>query len=123
MQYLAGGRDRIRVVRDESPSTASQAQERIVAGLVSSKDKLSAFSLLSLCRRYVRMQKNLASAFWFVLGSGAFLGVMLSIFRLIALPSLAYGLWQIALVGVMTVYVKKTLGKPSAPKSGGFEKR
>ena len=123
LRYLAGGRDLIRVIRDSSVSQNDELQERVSVGLVSSKNKMSAFSLLLLCRRYVEMQKNLMSAFWFTLGAGAFLGAMLAVFNLIALPSLVYGLLEVVLVGAMAIYVKKTLDKTSTPGLGGSEKK
>ena len=119
MRHLASGRDLIRLIKEEAETTMPDAQERISVGLVSTRDKTSAISLLLLCRRYVKMQKNLLSAFWFALGSGAFLGIMLSVFGLLALPSAAYGLWQIALVVAMAIYAKKALSKPKNTSVGG----
>lgn len=123
MRHLVGNRDLIRVIVDAPSAPEPDVQERVSVGLVSSKDKASALSLLLLCRRYVRLQKNLKGAFWFVLGGGAFLGVMLAIFRLLALPSIAYGLWQIALVGAMAIYGHKAMKKFSNPRLGGSEKK
>ncbi len=123
MRHLAGGRDLIRLIKEEPETSLPDAQERISVGLVSTRDKTSAISLLLLCRRYVRMQKNLLGAFWFALGSGAFLGIMLSAFGLLSLPSVAYGLWQVALVAAMAIYAKKALSKPKNNPSGGIEKQ
>lgn len=111
MRYLAADRDLIRVIRDDTAEPDFGSQERMSVGLVSTEDKAAAVSLLLLCRRYVKMQKNLLRALWFVLGAGAFLGTMLSLFGLLSLPSAVYGIFQIALVGAMAFYTFKRLSK------------
>lgn len=123
MRHLADGRDLIRVIKEDATVTMPQQQERVSVGLVSTKGKASAISLLLLCRRYVRMQKKLLQAFWFALGSGAFLGVMLSVFGLISLPSIVYGIWQGFLVGAMAIYAGKTLAGSKGPSIGGKDER
>ena len=111
MRYLAADRDLIRVIRDDSADPDFGVQERMSVGLVSTEDKASAVSLLLLCRRYVKLQKSLLQALWFALGTGAFLGTMLSLFGVLSLPSVVYGIFQIALVGAMAFYTFKRLGR------------
>ncbi len=111
MRYLSADQDLIRVIRDDSSEVDIGSQERMSVGLVSTEDKASAVSLLLLCRRYVKMQKFLIHALWFALGAGAFLGIMLSLFGVLALPSVVYGIWQIALVGAMALYTFSALGE------------
>ena len=123
MRHLAGGRDLIRVIKEDASVTMPHKQERVSVGLVSTKGKESAIFLLLLCRRYVRMQKKLLQAFWFALGSGAFLGVMLSVFGLISLPSIIYGLWQGILVFAMAVYAGKSLAGSKDPGTGGKDEQ
>ncbi len=108
MRYLAKDRDVIRVLRDDETGEDA-VQEKLSVGLVA-KDKESAISLLLLCHRYAKLQKTLVSAFWFVLGSGLFLGSMLAAFGLLSvLPSVAYGAFQIALIVAMAIYVSRSL--------------
>ncbi len=110
MRYLASDRDLIRVIENEEMPISEQVLPKASVGLVSTADKTSAISLLLLCRRYVRMQKNLVSATLLAMGSGAFLGIMLSLFGLLrSLPSIAYGVWQVALAVALGVYAWKRL--------------
>ena len=111
MRYLAADQDLIRVIRDDSSEPDFGAQERMSVGLVSTEDKASAVSLLLLCRRYVKMQKYLLQALWFALGTGAFLGTMLSLFGVLSLPSIVYGIFQIVLISAMVLYTFSALGE------------
>ncbi len=124
MRHLAADRDLIRVIRNEEMPVCEQILEKASVGLVSTVDKSSAISLLLLCRRYVHVQKNLAGGLLLVLGSGAFLGVMFSIFGLLgALPSIVYGVWQIALVVAMAFYAGKKLLAHGGSQSGGSSQK
>ena len=110
MKHLALDRDLIRVIRNEEMPASGKVLEKAGVGLVSTADKSSAISLLLLCRRYVHMQKGLISAAFLAIGSGAFLGIMFSLFGLLgSVPSIAYGLWQIALVAALGFYAWKKL--------------
>ena len=123
MRYLAADRDLIRVIREDARTEESDVRERASVGLVSTEDKASAVSLLLLCRRYAKMQKNLVYALWFALGAGAFLGVMLSLFGVLSLPSVAYGVLQIALVAALAFYAFKALREDKKSPSGGSDKQ
>ena len=124
MRHLASGRDLIRVIRNGEMPISEQVFEKVSVGLVSTVDKTSAISLLLLCRRYTRMQKSLASGFLLALGSGAFLGIMFSIFGLIgSLPSIVYGIWEIALTGAMAFYAWKMLLPPGTSRNGGTPRK
>ncbi len=117
VRHLAGDKDVIRVLADESEASDA-VQEKLSVGLVA-KDKKSAISLLLLCHRYARLQKKLVSAFWFVLGGGLFLGAMLAVFGLLsAVPSVAYGALQIALVIAMAIYDNRMLGERKKKNEG-----
>ena len=124
MKHLASDRDLIRVIVNEEMPASEAVSEKASVGLVSAVDKSGAISLLLLCRRYVRMQKNLVSATLLAMGSGAFLGIMLSIFGLLrSLPSIAYGVWQVALVAVLGVYAWKRLLPPGCFQNRGNSKK
>ena len=122
MRYLAADQDLIRVMREETAGDGDVC-ERASVGLVASEDKASAISLLLLCRRYVKVQKNLAHALWLVLGAGAFFGAMLSLFGILSIPSVAYGIWHLVLVSAMALYAFEALGENKNSPSGGAEKQ
>jgi hypothetical protein len=122
MRYLAADQDLIRVMREETAGDGDVC-ERASVGLVASEDKASAISLLLLCRRYVKVQKNLAHALWLVLGAGAFFGAMLSLFGILSIPSVAYGIWHLVLVSAMALYAFEDLGENKNSPSGGAEKQ
>lgn len=120
MRVLAGDRDLIRVIKDQPMPGDEGVSEKASVGLVSTEDKTSAISLLLLCRRYTHMQKMLSNGFLLSIGSGAFLGIMFSVFGVLgALPSVAYGLWQVALVGAMAFFAYKKLMPPGTSQNGG----
>jgi len=70
------------------------------------------------------MQKSLIGAAFLAIGSGAFLGIMFSLFGLLrSLPSIAYGLWQVALVAALGIYAwKKLLPKGHSQNRGNSKK-
>ena len=124
MRYLASDRDLIRVIRNAEMPASDVLLDKASVGLVSTADKSSAISLLLLCRRYVYMQKSLIGAAFLAIGSGAFLGIMFSLFGLLrSLPSIAYGLWQLALVAGLGIYAwKKLLPKGHSQNRGNSKK-
>jgi hypothetical protein len=48
---------------------------------------------------------------------------MLSLFGILSIPSIAYGIWHLMLVSAMALYAFETLGENKNSPSGGAEKQ
>ena len=111
MRTLTAGADSIRVCKKLMLSDPNdKVHDRVSAGLVTTGDKLSVITMLSLAKRYVKFHKIMAVTELLSMAVGAGLAVLISLLEMTsAIPSACLSVWQLAWCAAFSIMSKRAI--------------
>ena len=112
LKTLTAGADCMRVMKKLTPrGVEDKLYNRVSAGIVTHGEKINAISTVLLAKKYKKLTDRLAVSELYAMGVGAALALLLSLFGMKGVPTVIFGLWQIAWCVVLRFVSKKALLK------------
>ena len=109
LHTLTAGSDCMRVMKKHTLDSEQDVLYRSVsAGIVTYGDKINAINVILLTKKYKKFGAYIANLELYAMGAGAVLGILLSLFGIINVPSVILGLWQCLWCVVLSIAGKNT---------------
>ena len=105
LRILSAGSDCMRVVKKHTPcgSEVETMYRSVSAGAVTYGDKLNAINLILLAKRYKKLNDRIRGIEIYSMAAGIGLAVLISVLKMLTVPSFIFGLWQLAWCIVVAV--------------------
>ena len=116
MKKLTAGTSTVRILKKDTTPLRDFAPSKVSAGMVSNGDKGNLVNLLLLARRYVKFNSRIKATEKSAMIVGLGLGALISISRMLLLPSALLSVWQLAWCAALYVLTKSFFKLPKKKK-------